>query len=275
MRKHTQASLKKALWQYAQGTKGAVTAWNFCRHSRIDHRTIKRFYQGGFRQLMRAAKLEDRMKAPIEASSSDALLAEFHRVAAVLGHLPTVEDMRRFGKFCRGTYYNRFGPMNRLRRVYEEWCRERGLKPLGPAPVGGAGAAARRRAHGPFLTGLALGQPLGFRGMQYAPTSESGVIYLFGLLGLDTGVAVEHLGSAFPDCRGSRRGRDGTWRPVAIEFELRSSNFKAHGHDPAKCDLIVCWEHDWAECPVDVMELKGVLERRVAERDGEARARAA
>jgi len=45
---------------------------------------------------------------------------------------------------------------------------------------------------------------------------------------------------------------------IHIEFELYSSNFVDHGHDPNKCDLIVCWQHDWKECPnnIDVLELE-------------------
>jgi hypothetical protein len=30
------------------------------------------------------------------------------------------------------------------------------------------------------------------------------------------------------------------WERIAIEFEYRSSNFERHGHDPERCDLIVC-----------------------------------
>ena len=25
------------------------------------------------------------------------------------------------------------------------------------------------------------------------------------------------------------------------------------------CDLIVCWEHNWEECPLEVIELKTVI----------------
>ena len=48
-----------------------------------------------------------------------------------------------------------------------------------------------------------------------------------------------------------------------IEFEYKSSHFKRHGHlkrmnEGIKCDMIVCWEHDWVECPegIEVLELK-------------------
>jgi hypothetical protein len=34
-------------------------------------------------------------------------------------------------------------------------------------------------------------------------------------------------------------------RRVRIEFEFRSKSFHDHGHDPAGCDLVVCWKHDW------------------------------
>ena len=32
-------------------------------------------------------------------------------------------------------------------------------------------------------------------------------------------------------------------------------------HDPAACDLIVCWEHNWPECPLEVIELRSVVDR--------------
>lgn len=40
-----------------------------------------------------------------------------------------------------------------------------------------------------------------------------------------------------------------------------SRSFRNHGHDPAGCELVVCWEHDWPECPIEVLELRGVVER--------------
>lgn len=42
---------------------------------------------------------------------------------------------------------------------------------------------------------------------------------------------------------------------VYAEVEHRSSAFWTHGHDPTLCDLIVCWEHDWPESPLPVLEL--------------------
>jgi hypothetical protein len=48
---------------------------------------------------------------------------------------------------------------------------------------------------------------------------------------------------------------------VRIEIEHESRNFLRHGHDPKGCDLIVCWEHNWEECPLEVVELRKAVER--------------
>ena len=102
------------------------------------------------------------------------------------------------------------------------------------------------------------GRPVGVRSMPYAPTSELGVAVLFGAVAQELGFAIEHVSDSFPDCLAKRRMRgkfETGWRDVAIEFEYRSSKFRDHRHDPAKCDLVVCWIHDWAACPVEVLEL--------------------
>jgi len=105
------------------------------------------------------------------------------------------------------------------------------------------------------------GPILNFRGLLHAPINEQGVIFLFGMVCFELGFIVEAVRSGFPDCEAKRRidSKRDQWERVKIEFEYRSSNFREHGHNPAKCDLIVCWEHDWKECPIEVIELKKVL----------------
>jgi len=46
-----------------------------------------------------------------------------------------------------------------------------------------------------------------------------------------------------------------------IEFELTSADFERHGHPTDGCDLSVCWEHNWHECPVQVLELQEAIRR--------------
>jgi hypothetical protein len=97
----------------------------------------------------------------------------------------------------------------------------------------------------------------------HAPVTESGVVHLFGLLGPDLKIAVEKVGTAYPDCLALREqpGTKGKWRRVRIEFELFASHFKLHRHDPSKCDIIVCWENDWKGSPIEVIELKSEMEK--------------
>jgi hypothetical protein len=102
------------------------------------------------------------------------------------------------------------------------------------------------------------GEPVDFRGLRHAPINEQGVVYLFGTISRELGFNIEAIRTDFPDCEGKREisGKKGRWEPVKIEFEYKSSNFKAHGHDPELCDIIVCWEDDWKDCPLEVISLK-------------------
>jgi len=106
------------------------------------------------------------------------------------------------------------------------------------------------------------GDVLGFRGLVYAPVNEHGVILLFGMVARDLDFVVESVQAGYPDCAAKRVNRaTGRYAPVRIEFEFRSSGFLAHRHDPSRCDLIVCWEHDWFDCPLDVVELRSEIQK--------------
>lgn len=107
------------------------------------------------------------------------------------------------------------------------------------------------------------GQPIDFRGLRHAPINEQGVVYLFGMLSQELGFNIEAVRKDFPDCEGKRRisGKQGRWERVFIEFEYKSSNFREHAHNPNECNIIVCWEHDWKECPIEVISLKEVVKK--------------
>jgi hypothetical protein len=97
---------------------------------------------------------------------------------------------------------------------------------------------------------------LGVKGIVYEPINEQGVILLFAALCHDLGFMIEGIRSAFPDALLRRKNAKGTWNSCRAEFEFRSSNFKSHKHDPNQCDIIICWEHDWQDCPKEVICLK-------------------
>jgi len=103
-----------------------------------------------------------------------------------------------------------------------------------------------------------VGDPINFEGLIYGPLNENGVIFLFSKVHRKLGINLEGIQAAYPDAKGKRRTARG-WEDVWIEFEYKSSHFRQHKHDPDVCDVVVCWEHDWKDCPLEVIELRKVI----------------
>jgi hypothetical protein len=106
-----------------------------------------------------------------------------------------------------------------------------------------------------------LGPPTRPCGLAYEPVNEMGVMALFCMLSRQLGFVIESVQSAFPDCEAKIEVEPGRWQHFRIEFEYESRNFRDHQHDPGKCDLIVCWRHNWKDCPANlqVLELSKVM----------------
>jgi hypothetical protein len=100
-----------------------------------------------------------------------------------------------------------------------------------------------------------VGELINFRGMLYAPLNENGVFLLFGKVAEDLNMYVEEIRPEAPDAI-VRRFMGKGWERLRVEFEYRSSEYRQQGEDGDLCDAIVCWEHDWADCPVEVIELR-------------------
>jgi len=125
-------------------------------------------------------------------------------------------------------------------------------------------ATSSSMSTGPRGTGKLLkdrptfGPPLSQSGMLCGPENENGVLFLFGMVAWQLGFAVKKVQQAFPDVLALRKIDEQTWQEVKIELEQESRNFLRHGHLPSGCDLIVCWVHNWPECPLEVIELSKV-----------------
>jgi hypothetical protein len=102
-----------------------------------------------------------------------------------------------------------------------------------------------------------MGDPFDRSPMTNAPVNELGVMVLFGMVAARLGLQVESVQGKFPDCVAKRQVAPGKWQHLRIEFEYESKNFHLHGHDPKGCDMIVCWRHNWKDCPegIEVVEL--------------------
>lgn len=105
------------------------------------------------------------------------------------------------------------------------------------------------------------GSPIHAGPLAHAPTNELGVVYLFGALADQLGFMVMRIQNEFPDCEAMRNSGHDRWQRLRLEFEFESRNFLAHRHDPEGCDLVVCWTHNWPECPdnLEVLELSSIL----------------
>ncbi|HEU4413177.1 MAG TPA: hypothetical protein VFT65_00235, partial [Candidatus Angelobacter sp.] len=179
-------------------------------------------------------------------------------------------------KFSSRPLMSRFKTWNSVPLCLLEYARKHGLDAewKDVMDIIAAHGERRRRAGIPFGTTSVTparsrmlvnqplyGTPLGHPAMTYAPTNEQGVVLLFGAMAVDLGYAVNRLQTECPDCEATRRvGRDRCQR-ARIEFEFESRNFLLHLHRLEDCDLIVCWEHNWPECPLEVLSLKEVLEK--------------
>jgi Homing endonuclease associated repeat len=106
-----------------------------------------------------------------------------------------------------------------------------------------------------------LGAPTGLPAFPYEPVNEMGVMVLFSMMAQQLGFVIESVQAGFPDCQAKIEVEPGRWQHFRIEFEYESRGFKQHGHDPSQCDLIVCWRHNWKNCPphIQVLELSKLV----------------
>jgi len=115
--------------------------------------------------------------------------------------------------------------------------------------------------HPPLKERPTYGEPLDFPTLRHEPVNEQGVVLLFGMIAKDLGYVVESVQAGFPDCEAKRQIGPKRWQRVNIEFEFESRNFRDHGHPLTGCDVIVCWHHNWPDCPahIEVLELSSFI----------------
>ncbi len=82
--------------------------------------------------------------------------------------------------------------------------------------------------------------------------NEMGVIVRFAAQCGSAGWMIERIGPTFPDATIINIETGETFR---AEFEYDARNFIQHGHDPRKCDVIICWINNWHGCPMTIMTL--------------------
>jgi hypothetical protein len=250
-----------------------MTRIQFTAESGISERQIYQVFDS-WREACEMSGVQPYMKnIPIDDNT---LFEEMRRVFISNGDICTRMKFSRLSKYDASTYNRRFGAKWKdVLLSFKEWLEQNKIEfpfieKLAPEKQTEIGEniepsqkiQTKTVPHWQRKGGTAYGPFLNFRGLQHAPINEQGVVFLFGMICFEIGFVVEAVGTGYPDCEAKRRidkSRD-KWERVKIEFEYLSSHFKDHGHNPKLCDVIVCWEHNWPDCPLEVIELRSAIQ---------------
>lgn len=241
----------------------------FHRRTHITHRQLEHHFDA-WNEFLAAANLPLNR---ITCTSEPKLLDDWGSVTRKLGRCPSRDEYAANGAYPRHSVKRHFPSWADVGRAFfarsaddPQWHdvikiirdrEDRGTRPwmIHPKiqiPVKPFSSSA--------TSNIAYGEPLDFKFLRNAPTNEAGVVYLFGCLAPRLGFIVEAVQPGFPDCEAKRKDAEGKLRRLRIEFEFESKNFLLHKHDLTACDIIVCWRHNWPECPLEVIDLSTELE---------------
>jgi hypothetical protein len=210
-----------------------------------------------------------------------ALLENWAETVRTHRGIPARRAYRREGKYDPRTLERGFGPWSSLPDVFRNFAKSKpewaDVVALLPAPLPHVPRPKEDRGrpnedspssilpnkvrHVPLKDRSTYGNPTHFRGLRHEPVNEQGVVLLFGMLAKELGYMVEAVQTGFPDCEAKRQIGPERWQRVRIEFEFESRNFRDHGHPSTGCDVIVCWRHNWDECPqsIEILELSSII----------------
>jgi hypothetical protein len=267
----TQQRILDAIPVIAEKLARVPTRSEFISLSGISEYFITRFFPS-WHDAVRAAGLPPRiLRAPVEDNE---LLKDWGAAARNLHALPSRRAYRRGGKYDLRTFDRRFDRWSLIPRAFADFAKDKpewsDVLSLLPASndsqervsIRATAPTPRYPQPHPPRKGLPIyGNPLNFSRLRHEPVNEQGVVLLFGMLAEDLGFIVEAVQNGFPDCEAKRQVGPNRWQRVLIEFEFESRNFRDHGHPTTGCDLIVCWRHNWPDCPahLEVVELSSMV----------------
>lgn len=246
----------------------------------LRRRGIRRHF-GSYTWALQEAGLGYRYSAHL--IPTDELFGEWAMVARKLNKIPSIKEFEETSRYTVGPYQRRFRHWSRVplgmadyarkHAVESEWQdvmalirdREDGrAAPVVKWPANKVGPLAMRKdrpVYGPAMVASAF---------VHEPINEMGVVFLFGTQAARLGFMVTLVQTEFPDCEAFVEVAPKRWQRIRIEFEYESRNFLKHDHCVEDCDMIVCWEHNWPECPLEVVELKTAMTSSSLELDRES-----
>jgi len=270
----------KSIVAVARRMRRTPSLAQFVARARIPECSIMRQF-GSWNEAVRAAGLEP-CRLYVRPGNNE-LLKDWAEVVRKKGGLPSRSVYLVTGKYYPRTIEKRFGGWVAVPEAFRHFAKGKPVwadvvallgdsgheNPLtGWTNLQGSRVVAKRRdwprgrVHGMLQDRPVYGSPIDFRGVRHEPVNEQGVLLLFGMLARELGYSVESAQKGFPDCEAKRQITANRWQRVRIEFEFESKNFREHGHAVNGCDVIVCWRHNWEDCPrnIEVVELSSVIE---------------
>jgi hypothetical protein len=236
------------------------------QNTQVSLRAIRSNF-GSYTQALRACNLEREGNKRV---GMDALFPDWAGVVRKLQRLPSIAEYELHSRYTYWPLNARFGSWLKVPEGLKKYLEDRGEKKEwkdvleiiegqkpGPGYTQINRVATESGTWPKILPDRPIyGTPMGPYPLSYGPVNEAGVILLFGARAEKLGFIVTRIQAEFPDCEAMRQVGEDKWQPVLIELENESKNFLLHRHDARKCDLIVCWKHNWPACPLEVVELK-------------------
>jgi hypothetical protein len=264
---------------------GRVPTYNeLAKLAGISRRVVRRLF-GTYTRALRECNLE--RKGGGRKVEMEDLFRDWAGVVRKLNKVPTLFEYEELSRYSQAPLMSRFGTWSRVPMGLKQYAEGKGwagdwkdvLAMVDARGRGvGEGAVWRQRAaaleeaawqepadgnpiKGPIIL---KDRPMYGRMMRpypliCAPVNEMGVVFLFGAVAERLGFWVLRMQTEFPDCEALRLVDEERCQLVKIEFEHQSRNFLKHMHKVDECDVLVCWKHNWPECPLEVVELRTVL----------------
>ncbi len=241
----------------------------FRKNTRVSKNDIRTTF-GSYKRLLLASRLERGGGGYIV--SLESLFLDWARVARKVGKAPAMVEYELHGKYSVRPLSRRYNGWTGVAAGMREYAIEHGLEKKWKDVLAMVAeySPKNKSKRMPVRTKPQVSKPriLHDRGVygeplnipfSYAPTNEQGVLFVFGTVAAALGFSITKVQTAFPDVEAMREVERNRWQRVRIELEYESRNFLTHMHPLDGCEMIVCWVHNWEECPLEVIELKTVI----------------
>jgi len=267
----TKQQIIRALREYAAKLGRTPSSAEFHKHVRLSRREVVKNF-GNFTRLLTASGME-RAK-PETYIEPEKLFLDWARIVRKLRKVPSQVDYATYGKYSIRPYINRYRTWSNVPQNMQEWAVKNRFanqwqdvlqivaEYLKTTKERSRSSRGSRRFGRPVYGRPMLGP------FSFVPVNEQGVLFLFGLVAHELGFFITRVQTEFPDVEAMRETGPNQCQRMELELEYESRNFLAHLHPIDGCDGIVCWVHNWPECPLEVIELKSVVEQLVLKRSG-------